>query len=345
MKIAKYWIPYKDKKLKCTLCRHNCLVYPGQAGICQVRVNLDGTLYSLVYAKPVSIHVDPIEKKPLFHFLPGANALSLATVGCNFKCANCQNYEISQYKYEGVNVVPGEFVSPEKVVELAIKTGSEVIAYTYTEPTIFWEYVIDIARLAKEKGIKNILVTNGYISEEALKDGKGIIDAANIDFKSMRKDFYSKVVKARLDKFLDSLIFYKKIVPWIEVTTLIIPGLNDSEEELRDIARFIVRELGAHTPWHISRFFPQYKLTYLPPTPKKTITTAVEIGYEEGLRFVYAGNIPGSPYETTFCPVCHTPLIKRLGYEIVENNIDKGRCPACGEKIEGVWKISEKLGF
>lgn len=341
MKIARYWTPFKDQKVRCNLCRHRCLVYPSQPGLCQVRVNVDGSLYTLVYAKAIALHVDPIEKKPLFHFLPGTGALSIATVGCNFRCANCQNHDISQFRYEGVNMVPGEYIPPEEVVKMAVRTDSRVIAYTYTEPTIFWEYVIDTAKLAREKGIKNILVTNGYITEEALMDGSGLIDAANVDFKSMRKDFYTKVVKARLDKFLDGLRAFRKHVPWLEVTTLIIPGLNDSEEELRDIARFIVHELGPHVPWHISRFFPHYKLTYLPPTPKKTITRAVEIGFEEGLRFVYAGNIPGSPFETTYCPRCHTPLIRRMGYEILENNISQGRCPACGERIEGVWDINE----
>jgi len=340
MKIARYWKPYKDGKIRCSLCRHNCLIYPSQAGLCQVRVNKEGSLYTLVYARPIAVHVDPIEKKPLFHFLPGSKALSIATVGCNFRCANCQNYEISQFRYEGTNVVQGEYMPPEEVVNLALKTNSEVIAYTYTEPTIFWEYVIDTAKIAKEKGIKNVLITNGYISEEALRDGQGLIDAANIDFKSMRKEFYAKIVKARLDRFLEGLKAYLKYVPWIELTTLIIPGLNDSEEELRDIARFIANELSPSVPWHISRFFPYYKLTYLPPTPVKTITRAVEIGYEEGLRFVYEGNVPGSPYETTHCPKCHTPLVKRVGYEIEHNSLVEGRCPVCGEKIEGVWKIT-----
>ena len=337
MKIASWWKPYKDKKVRCNLCRHHCVIYPGQAGVCQVRVNRDGILYTLVYARPVAVHVDPIEKKPLFHFLPSSRAFSIATVGCNFRCANCQNWEISQFRYDGTNIVPGEYLPPEKVVELAEKTGSQVIAYTYTEPTIFWEYVIDTAKLAKEKGIRNILVTNGYITEEALSDGDGLIDAANVDFKSMRKEFYSKVIKARLDRFLEGLKALYKHLKWLEVTTLIIPGLNDSEEEIRDIARFIVRELSPSVPWHISRFHPAYKLSYLPPTPIKTINRAVEIGYEEGLRFVYAGNIPGSPYETTYCPKCQTPLIKRVGFEVVENHLKDGKCPVCGESIEGVW--------
>ncbi len=338
MKIARWWKPYKDKKVRCYLCHHHCVVYPGQAGVCQVRVNREGVLHSLVYARPIAVHVDPIEKKPLFHFLPSSKALSIATVGCNFRCANCQNWDISQYRYDGTNIVPGEYLPPEKVVELAEKTGSQVIAYTYTEPTIFWEYVLDTAKLAKEKGIKNILVTNGYITEEALKDGDGLIDAANVDFKSMRKEFYAKVIKARLDRFLEGLKALHKHLPWLEVTTLIIPGFNDSEEEIREIARFIVRELSPSVPWHISRFHPAYKLSYLPPTPTKTINRAVEIGYEEGLRFVYAGNIPGSAYETTYCPKCQTPLIRRIGFDVVENKIVDGKCPLCGESIEGIWK-------
>ena len=338
MKLARYWRLYKDQKVRCYLCRHGCLIYPDQAGLCQVRVNREGKLYSLVYAVAIAAHIDPIEKKPLYHYLPGARAFSIATVGCNFRCLNCQNHEISQYRYDGSEVVPGEYFPPEAVVRAAVDSRSEIIAYTYTEPTVFWEYVIDTAALAVKQGIKNILVTNGYMSDEALEDARGLIHAANVDFKSMRQEFYRTVVKARLDRFLEGLKKLYEVLEWIEVTTLIIPGMNDSEEELRDIARFIVKELSPSVPWHISRFFPHYKLYTLPPTPLSTIRRAVEIGYEEGLRFVYAGNVPGDKFESTYCPSCGMPLVKRFGYSIEEFVIENNRCPYCGEKIEGYWK-------
>jgi len=259
MKEALFYEKREEKTVQCMLCRHRCIIGAGKRGICGVRENRDGTLYSLVYGFPCSYHVDPIEKKPLFHFYPGSRAFSIATVGCNFQCLHCQNHDISQMPRETQRIY-GEKMEPSEVVELAERSHCRSISYTYTEPTIFYEYAMDIARLAKEKGIANNFVTNGYIEEEPLRTTRPYLDAANIDLKGFDASFYRKICKAELSGVLDTIRSYKKLGIWIELTTLVIPGYNDSDEDFRSIARFIRNELGPETPWHVSAFYPTYKL-------------------------------------------------------------------------------------
>ena len=337
MKLSSYYKKLANRAVRCTLCRHRCIIREGESGICRIRVNKEGKLYSLVYGYPIALHIDPIEKKPLFHFLPGSNALSIATVGCNFRCKFCQNWDISQLPRD-YNRVEGYKVSPEEVVGAALRSGSTIISYTYTEPTIFFEYALDISKLAVKKGIKNTFVTNGYVTEEALKDITPYLHGANIDLKSMNPKFYASVVGARLNEVLDGIKTYKKFGIWLEITTLIIPRYNDSEDELREIARFIRDELGDGTPWHVSRFYPAYKFKHVPSTQISAVRRAREIGLEEGLKYVYTGNIPGNAGEDTHCPSCGEVLIRRWGFSVVEYNITNGKCRFCGEKIDGVWK-------
>ncbi len=324
-----------DKKVQCNLCAHQCKINEGKKGICLVRENREGTLYTLVYGRTISQHVDPIEKKPLFNFYPGTTAYSIATVGCNFKCQFCQNWEISQMVRDE-HLIMGNEASPESIVENAKKYGSKSIAYTYTEPTIFFEYAYDTAKLAHEVDIKNVFVTNGYMTEEAIKKIEPYLDAANVDLKSFSDDFYRKLCGAKLQPVLDALKLMKKLGIWVEVTTLIIPTLNDSSEELREIAKFIVNELGEGTPWHISRFYPAYNLTDKPPTPIETIHKAREIGLNEGLKYVYEGNVPGSTGENTYCPNCKNLIIERLSYQIINKATKDGKCPYCESRIYGV---------
>jgi len=319
----------------CYLCSHHCRIREGKRGICGVRENIDGTLYSLIYGKLIASAVDPVEKKPLFHFLPGSKAYSIATVGCNFRCLNCQNYDISQMPRPRKPVY-GEEVATEEVVRGAKRFGCESIAYTYTEPTIFFEYAYDIAKLASKEEIKNIFVSNGYITEEALRTIAPCLDANNIDLKSFSDDFYRKTCGARLEPVLDAIRLHKELGIWIEITTLVIPTLNDSEENFRKIAGFL-KGLDEEIPWHISRFFPAYRLLDLPPTPIETLDRARRIGLEVGLKHVYQGNAPGEA-ENTYCPTCGKMLIQRYGYQIVQFNLKGSRCPYCGSEIHGVWR-------
>jgi len=331
---AMFYEKLEDKVVKCKLCPHRCRIDNFKRGICRVRENRDGTLYSLVYGRVISLAIDPIEKKPLYHFYPGSDALSLATVGCNFACLHCQNYQISQLPKERGEIL-GEEISAEEIVSQAKLKNCQVIAYTYTEPTIFFEYAYDIARLAKEEGIKNVFVTNGYISEEALRKINPYLDAANVDLKSFSEDFYRRICGAHLEPVLSSLRLMKELGIWVEITTLIIPKLNDSEQELRKIAEFIV-SLGEETPWHISRFYPAYKLNEVSATPVSTLHRARQIGLEAGLRYVYTGNVPGDEGENTYCPNCNRVVIRRYGYQIEEFHIENGRCNFCQTKIDGV---------
>ncbi|MEI6152536.1 MAG: AmmeMemoRadiSam system radical SAM enzyme [Deltaproteobacteria bacterium] len=332
---ASFYEKLDGNKVKCRLCRHNCLIAEGKRGICGVRENRGGTLYSLVYGMPCSWHLDPIEKKPFFHFFPGSKAFSLATAGCNFKCLHCQNHEISQMPMDGKKIL-GQKMSPEDVVILAQQSGCKSISYTYTEPTIFYEYAFDIARLAKEHGIYNNFVTNGYIQEEPLKAIQPYLDGANIDLKGFSENFYRKVCGADLSRVLDTIRLYKKLGIWIEITTLIVPGHNDSEKELRSIAKFIKDDLGAETPWHVSAFYPTYKLLDVSRTSPITIHKARQIGMDEGLRYVYEGNIQGSDGENTYCYSCRKLIIRRYGYSITDYNIKDGACTFCGTAIDGI---------
>ncbi|WP_028894179.1 AmmeMemoRadiSam system radical SAM enzyme [Syntrophorhabdus aromaticivorans] len=321
-------------KVHCSLCRHHCHIAEGKRGLCGVRENKNGVLYTLVYGLPCSFHVDPIEKKPLFHFFPGSRAFSIATAGCNFRCRHCQNHEISQMPRDEGHI-PGQKMSPAEVVERAEKAGCKSISYTYTEPTIFYEYALDTAKLAKEKGMYNNFVTNGYIEEEPLKTIRHYLDGANIDLKSFNRDFYRKVCGAELQGVIDTIKTYKALGIWIELTTLVIPGHNDSDDEFRAIAQFIKNDLGAETPWHVSAFFPAYKLLDAPRTPEKTLKSAREIGLAEGLRYVYEGNVPGAG-ENTSCWCCGKTVVKRYGYTISEYSIKDGACTFCNAAIDGV---------
>ena len=324
------------EQVQCRLCAHYCLIKPGRRGVCTVRENQGGILYSLVYNRPIAQHIDPIEKKPLFHFLPGSLSYSIATVGCNFRCLFCQNADISQMPRDQKRIV-GQEVGAEEVVAEAKARGCASISYTYTEPTIFGEYVYDISTLARQAGIKNVLVTNGYQSPEAREKLGPVIDAANVDLKSFRESFYKEFCGAKLAPVLETLIGFKEQGVWIEVTTLIIPGLNDSPEELGEIAGFIATRLGPETPWHISRFHPDYRLTDRGGTPVATLERAAQIGRAAGLKYVYLGNAPGAGGETTCCPGCGAELIDRLGFTIRLNRTAEGTCPECGARVDGVF--------
>jgi pyruvate formate lyase activating enzyme len=336
MKEAVLYQKLSDNRVECNLCIHRCVIADGRLGVCNVRENRDGTLYSLVYGRAISQHVDPIEKKPLYHFYPGSTAYSIATPGCNFRCQWCQNWEIAHMPREQ-GMIAGERVAPDEIVSNAILSSSRSIAYTYTEPTIFFEFTYDIARLAHEAGIANVYVTNGYMTPEMLEMMHPYLDAANVDLKAFQDRTYKRYVGAGLQGVLDSLIKMKQLGIWVEVTTLVIAGVNDEPAELREIARFVAQQMGPATPWHISRFFPHYKMANIPPTPISTLERAQEIGHEEGLHFVYLGNVPGE--SNTCCPNCNRLLIQRLGYRIGEYTIRNGKCPDCGTSIDGVWDL------
>jgi pyruvate formate lyase activating enzyme len=337
MREAMFYDKMEGNKVRCGLCRFRCLIADGCRGICGVRENRSGTLYTLVYGTAVAEHVDPIEKKPLFHFLPGSRSFSIATVGCNFRCLHCQNYAISQPD-EGKSLrITGSDLPPALIVEKALAAGCSSISYTYTEPTIFFEYAYDTAVLAHEAGLKNVFVTNGYITSEALAHIRPFLDAANIDLKGFSDRFYREVVHAMLAEVLASILEYKRAGIWIELTTLIIPGWNDSDEELRGIARFIAEQVGVDTPWHVSQFYPTFKLIDRPRTPVETLRRARQIGLEAGLRYVYEGNVPGEGGESTYCPGCGELVIRRVGYTITGNVLRDGICPHCKSVVDGVW--------
>jgi len=321
-----------DGKVKCRLCPHECLIAKGKRGICGVRENRNGTLYSLVYGKLIAEHVAPIEKKPVFHYKPGTLSYSIATIGCNFRCEFCQNWDISQYS-KGSNELPGGDTTAEEVVKECIRAECSGVSYTYTEPTIFYEFMWDVAKLAKENGLGNVMVTNGFINPEPLKNFKEL-DVFRVDLKSFKDDFYRKVCGARLEPVLESMKLAKKSGIWVEVVTLIVPKQNDSAEELKQIAGFIKNELGEETPWHVSRFHPDYKMTDSVPTPMEKIREAYRIGKDVGLRYVYAGNVPHDKWENTYCYNCNELLIERQGFGVAENNIKNGKCPNCSAKID-----------
>ncbi len=321
--------------VQCELCPKECLIKPGQGGECRVRINIDGVLRTVVYGYPCSIHIDPIEKKPLFHFLPGSKILSLATVGCNLHCRNCQNWEISQANPEDSRAM---FCPPEKLVELTRHYRCPSLAYTYTDPIIFYEYTYDAAKLARSADIRNALVTAGYINEEPWKRLLEYVDAANIDLKGITDDFYRQVCSGTLKPVQEALVLARESGILVEVTNLIIPTLNDKPEEIRQLVRWVKANLGSETPLHFSRFFPQYKMRHLPPTSLETMDVARDIAMEEGLDFVYIGNIKSERGQNTYCPGCKKILIERIGYTIMQNRLKRGCCPACGKEIYGVWQ-------
>ena len=335
MKRAEFQESLGEGKVRCHLCEHRCLISPGHRGVCAVRENRDGVLYTLVYDKVIAQNIDPIEKKPLFHFLPGSTSFSIAAPGCNFRCKHCQNADISQLPRDRGGAVAGQPASPAQIVSAAVQMRCASISYTYTEPTIFIELAAETARLAVEKGLKNIFVTNGYITPEALRAVRPYLHAANIDLKGFTEEFYHTICGARLQPVLDAIRLYHDLGIWTEITTLVIPGHNDSEAELRQVAAFIA-SVDRNIPWHVSRFHPTYKLTDAPRTPVATLARAREIGFEEGLRYVYEGNVFGEG-ENTVCPACGKTLVTRAGFSVDENRIRDGQCGYCGAPVAGVW--------
>ena len=328
----------EDLKVRCRLCAHYCKISEGQNGICGVRANRQGRLESLVYGKIIAQNVDPIEKKPLFHFLPGTLSYSIATVGCNFRCRFCQNADIAQMPADHKGMIMGNTVTPQAVVAAAEKSGCRSISYTYTEPTVFFEFAYDTAKIAHERGLRNVFVTNGYMTAEALEMINPYLDAANVDLKSFTDKYYKELCGARLRHVQATLTRMKALGIFIEVTTLIVPGLNDDTAELQELAGFIANDLGTDTPWHISRFHPTYQLTDRSATPVKTLTEAREIGLAAGLKYVYTGNVPGNSGENTFCPACGEMVIERWGFQVGKMRIKDGRCTLCGSGIDGVWQ-------
>jgi len=334
MKEAMLYEKLSGGRVHCHLCAHGCKIAPGRQGICQVRVNQEGTLYTLVYGRTIARHIDPVEKKPLLHFHPGSLAYSMATPGCNFRCKWCQNADISQMPREQ-HMMMGTEAAPEDIVAAAGRNGCRSVAYTYTEPTIFFEYSYDTARIAHEEDLANIYVTNGFMTEEMLETMDPHLDAANVDLKAFRDDTYREYVGARLQPVLDSLKKMKELGVWVEVTTLVIPDLNDDPKELREIADFIAADLGPETPWHISRFRPAYEMRDRPPTEVERLMEAQAIGEGAGLRYVYVGNVPGET--NTVCHACGETVIERTGYRVLDNRTTAdGHCPSCGTAVAGV---------
>lgn len=338
MKEALLYEPGEDGSVHCRLCSHQCTVKPGRRGICGVRENREGKLYSLVYGKVAAEHVDPVEKKPLFHFLPGSLTYSLSTVGCNFRCLHCQNYTISQV-VGSPDEMPHQRRRPADIVAAAEASGCRSISYTYTEPTIFFEFAYDCCLAARRQGLSNIFVSNGYMSREAARMLVPVLAAINIDIKAFSETFYHKVCGAKLQPVLDNVRFFRAQGVWVEVTTLVIPGLNDSDEELRSIAAFLVA-CDPDIPWHVSAFRPTYQMLDRPPTPAQRLLSARDIGLAAGLRQVYVGNIYGSGGEDTVCPSCSQVLVRRRGFRVEQNAIRDGRCPSCSLPVAGVWDES-----
>jgi len=324
----------EDRRVHCFLCSHHCTISTGKYGICGVRENQGGILYTHAYGELISENVDPIEKKPLYHFLPGSTSFSIAAIGCNFQCGFCQNWQISQVKEAKDLGLRSHEAKPEEIVRRAERAGSKSISYTYTEPTIFFEYAHEIAQRAKERGLLNVFVTNGFMTGEMIEMIHPYLDAANIDLKSFREDFYREVCKGRLRPVLENIERMKKLGIWIEVTTLVVPGQNDSADELRQIAAFLAR-IDKAIPWHISRFRPQYRMDDLEDTPLPVLKRAYEIGKEEGLRYVYLGNVWENG-NNTYCYQCGAPLVERSGFSVKEFRIRNSRCPSCDSMIDGV---------
>ncbi len=321
------------KRVQCELCPNGCVLEPGQRSRCRARMNKDGTLYSLVYGKPCAVHVDPIEKKPFFHFLPGTSAFSIATAGCVLTCKFCQNWQISQAKPEDTDTYD---LPPAKVVSNAVAYKCRSVTYTYTEPTVFYEYMYDTALIAKKQGIKNTMHSCGYINEKPLRTLSKYMDAADIDLKGFTEDFYSRICNGSLKPVLNSLVVLKEEGVWLEITNLVIPSLNDDIKMIKDMCCWIFKNLGADMPLHFSRFFPNYKLTNLPPTPLETLEIARKTAMDVGLKFVYIGNIQHEG-ESTFCPKCKKLLIERIGYFVKQNHVTNGKCAFCNTRIAGVW--------
>jgi pyruvate formate lyase activating enzyme len=331
---ARHYRRLPGGKVQCGLCPWACLVDEGRRGRCGVRENRGGVYRSLVYGRVAAEHVDPIEKKPFFHFLPGSAAYSVATVGCNFHCAFCQNWDLSQRRPEDA---PAPAVAPEALARRARDAGCRVMAYTYSEPTVFYETVADTAAAARGLGLRNVVVSNGFIQKAPLEALAPVLDAYKVDLKSFDDGFYRKVCDGRLKPVLDTLVRLKALSVWCEIVVLLVPTLNDGEAEIRSLSRWIAAELGPDVPLHFSRFQPQYRLRNLPPTPSATLERARALAREEGLRYVYLGNLPGRGAENTACPECGALVLSRSGFDTIENRMRAGACGACGRAIPGVW--------
>jgi pyruvate formate lyase activating enzyme len=331
---AQYFDKLDGRRVRCTLCPRECEVDDKERGYCGVRENRGGDYYTLVYGRPCTLNVDPVEKKPFFHFLPGTEIFSLATVGCNVNCKFCQNWQISQIRPEQERSYDAP---PDKIVNLALRSGVPSIAHTYTEPVVFYEYVKDIGSEAHKQGLRNVLVSHGYIKEKPLIELLPHLDAVKIDLKGFTEKFYRELINSELKPILDTLVTLKAQGMWTEIVNLVIPTHNDDPEDIRRMCRWIVRELGEDVPVHFSRFYPKYMLKNLPPTPVKTLETAHRIAQDEGLRFVYIGNVPGNPAEHTYCPNCGKVLIRRRGYRVQFEYFNRGKCSNCGTKIPGIW--------
>jgi pyruvate formate lyase activating enzyme len=327
--------PLDDKAVRCLLCAHHCKIAPGEAGFCRVRVNEDGTLYTLAYGETVARNVDPIEKKPLYHFLPGSLAYSVATAGCNFHCGFCQNWQISRAAVDRGVIGDGRPFAPEAVVQAALANACASIAYTYTEPTIYFEYGRAIALAAKAQGIKNVFVTNGYMTRQALEEAAGWLDAANVDLKFWNERAYREACRGRLKPVLETIRRMKELGIWLEVTTLIIPGHNDGDEDLEGMAAFLAG-VGTDIPWHISRFHPDYQFDRTPPTPLETLEKAERIGRSAGLKYIYPGNV--ADVRDTVCPACGAAAVLRFRGGVRQVRLKDGRCPDCGAALEGRWR-------
>jgi len=331
---AKFYQKLQNKKIKCKLCPRECTVGDRERGYCGVRENHGGTYYTLVHSRVCAAHIDPIEKKPLFHYLPGTLAFSVATAGCNVNCKFCQNWDISQVRPEQV---PADYAPPKLVAELAKQHNCPTIAYTYSEPVIFREYLMDAADAGHEAGVRSVVVSNGYMQEEALKTAYGKMDAVKIDLKSFTESYYKDVVVGELKPVLDSLVTLRKMNKWTEIVYLVVPTLNDSDSEFRGLARWIKTNLGADVPIHFTQFHPEYLLKNLPITPVPTLERAKAIADAEGLHYVYIGNVPGHPAQNTYCPKCQRMLVERVGFTASRMLIRKSSCPFCGQPIPGVW--------
>jgi pyruvate formate lyase activating enzyme len=331
---ARYYKKLPDREIECLLCPRLCKLGDKERGYCGVRENMGGIYYTLVYGKACAVHIDPIEKKPLFHFLPGDNALSLATAGCNVNCKFCQNWEISQVRPEQVQHYD---LPPRQVAVLAQNNNCPVVAYTYTEPVVFFEYMYDSSVWARRKGIKNVVITGGHINPEPLQDLVKAVDAIKIDLKAFSQDFYTEYVRGELQPVLDAIKIVNKSNIWLEIVYLVIPSLNDSTDEIRQMSRWMMNQVGPEVPVHFSRFHPMYLLKNLPPTPLSTLERARRIALEEGLHYVYIGNVPGHEAESTYCPRCGKTVIRRVGYQIKGMELKKGHCKFCGHLIPGIW--------
>lgn len=341
---ARLWVPLTNKAVQCRLCSHFCAVPDGARGKCGVRENRSGSLRTLVYALPAAVNVDPVEKKPLYHFLPGTSTFSLGTMGCNMVCAFCQNATLSQPPRHG-QPIRGHQAQPADLVRAALESGCQSLSYTYSEPTVFFELVEDTARLARAKGLRNILVTNGFMSPDCLNalgpsrhNGPGLIQAANVDLKAFSESFYADICGARLAPVLDNLKHMRALGWWLEITTLVIPGANDSPAELSALAAWIAANLGPDTPWHLSRFHPDHRMLDRPATPPDTLLAARDLGLSAGLRHVYIGNLSGPGLGDTLCPACRAPAIVRSGFTADRSGLAHGRCAACGAALAGVWE-------